>query len=123
MNGFLTFRRFNFLTLFFGFFMLAVMAGCVQVETTCSSGCCGQRNTDTPPPGACNSWPTGTYTGSANGFWNTATGQIWTGSGNCTSGKRCNPNSPPGYGRCGSGAACKNWVTPSNMACKCDCNP
>lgn len=120
MDRFYSFRRFNFLTLFFGLFMLAVMAGCVHVETTCPSCCGGKGTSSDPGDGGCTNYPTtGSYLGSANGFWDTTTSQVWTASGNCLSGKKCNPTSP---GRCTNGT-CKNWVTPSTMYCKCDCNP
>jgi hypothetical protein len=101
-------------------FLLLALGGCTP--TTNVTVKCGPGMGDSEPPGLCNNYPAvGNYTGSANGFWDTSTGAVWTGSGNCAGGKRCNPNNPPGNGRCASGAPCKNWITPSTMQCKCDC--
>lgn len=115
MKGFYAFRRSEVATLFFGLFMLLALAGCVHVETTCTS-CCGKDGG--PGDGACNPM---NYTGSANGFWNTENpSQQYQGGGNCAAGsKKCNIPA----GRCANGQACKSWVTPSTMVCKCDCNP
>ena len=121
MNRFHQFRRFDGATLVAGLFLLVLMAGCVNVNTSCGS-CCGKDGGLGDRDGACNpSPPSGNYTGSADGFYNTATGlQIPAGSGlTCASGKTC---AVP-YGRCASGAACKRWYNPTGASCKCDCNP
>lgn len=122
MNRFHPLRRFDGATLVAGLFLLVLMAGCVNVNTSCGS-CCGKDGG--LGDGACNPYPpSGSYTGPASpNFYDTTTSQLYTGGGNCTSGKRCNPNTPPGYGRCASGATCKNWITPATGVCKCDCNP
>ena len=121
MDGFLSlFRQFNFPTLFFGLFMLAVMAGCVQVETIILPCGDGKGSNGIVDPGACN--PV-SYTGSANGFWDTTSSPPYTqyqGGGNCAAGsKKCGIPA----GRCNNGQPCKSWVTPGSMMCKCDCNP
>lgn len=117
MKGLCLFKRFNTATLFVGLFVLVLMAGCVHVETTCTS-CCGK---DGPRgDGACNPVPAGgDYLGSANGFWITTSTQ-YEGTGNCVAGsKKCGIPA----GRCATGALCKSWVNPNTMVCKCDCNP
>jgi hypothetical protein len=114
MNRFHSFRRFNFLTLFFGLFMLAVMAGCVHVETTISPCGDGKAGDD---PGACN--PV-TYTGPATNFWDDATGAPYTGTDNCAAGSKKCASTP---GRCANGTQCKSRVNSSTMLCKCDCKP
>lgn len=121
MNRFHQFRRFDGATLVAGLFLLVLMAGCVNVNTSCGS-CCGKDGGLGDRDGACNpSPPSGNYTGSADGFYNTATGlQIPAGSGlTCASGKTC---AVP-YGRCASGTPCKRWYNPNGASCKCDCNP
>jgi hypothetical protein len=122
MDRYYSFRRFNFLTLFFGLFMLVIMAGCVHVETTCAPGLSARGSPD--GDGGCNSYPsTGSYLGSAHLFWDTASSPPYTqyqGTGNCVSGSKKCASLP---GRCANGTACRPWVTPSTMVCKCDCNP
>lgn len=115
-------RRGSMLVL--GAFLPLLLQGCAtNVDVKCGPGSTGGMIQN--GVGLCNSYPIGSnYTGKASpNFYNTATGQLYTGGGNCASGKRCNPNTPPGYGRCADGTSCKNWVTPSTMICKCDCNP
>jgi hypothetical protein len=115
MKTFHSFRSFDGVTLFVGLALLAFMAGCVHVDvaSTCSP-CCEKDGR----VGACNPMD---YTSSANGFWNTENpSQQYQGGGNCAAGsKKC---AIPA-GRCANGQACKSWVTPSTMVCKCDCNP
>ena len=116
MIGVHPFRRFKFATLFFGLFMLAVMAGCVHVQTTCPS-CCEGKTTDLTDPGACN--PVN-FTGVPTNWWDDATGAAYTGTKQCVAGaKKCAAIA----GRCANGTACKSRVNSSTMNCKCDCVP
>jgi hypothetical protein len=117
MKRFCPSRRLDFATAFFGIFMLAIMAGCVHVETqtttTCPS-CCGK---DGETAGC---YPT-PYTGSAYGFWDDATNSTYTGTKNCVAGSsKCLIPA----GRCADTTPCKSRVNNSSaMVCKCDCKP
>ena len=116
MNGFHSFRRFKFATLFFGLFMLAIMAGCVNVQTTCPS-CCDGKNGEPPPPGGCN--PVN-FTGVPTNWWDDATGATYTGTSPCASGaKKCAAIA----GRSANGTPCISRVNSTTMVCKCDYKP
>jgi hypothetical protein len=125
MNGFHPFHRFKFVTLCFGLFMLAIMAGCVNVQTTCPS-CSEAKNEpsgqkDCPPDvipiGGCNAV---TFTGVPTNWWDDATGAPYTGTSPCAAGaKKCAANA----GRSFNGIPCKSRVNSSTMICKCDYQP
>ena len=114
MKRFYPFRRFDFATAFFGVFMLAIMAGCVHVETnTPCTSCCGKDD----EPGGCNPKP---YTLSAQGFWDDATNSTYNGTGNCVAGSsKCLIPA----GRCADTTQCRSRVNSTTMVCKCDCKP
>jgi len=123
MNRFHSFRRFNFLTLFFGLFMLAVMAGCVHVETTISPCGDGKGRDGIPPdPGGCNSV---NFTGVPTNWLDDATGLPYTGNLPCLAGAKQCAGTPPGPGKgCTGGTTlCKSRVNSNTMLCKCDCKP
>lgn len=120
MDRFYSFRRFNFPTLFFGLFMLAVMAGCVQVETTISPCGDGKGRDGIPDPGGC--IPV-SFTGVPTGWWDDKTGAPYAGSLSCVAGaKKC---AASGAGRdCAGGTIpCISRVNSGTMVCKCDCKP
>jgi len=104
-------RRSEIVSGFGALLMLLLLAGCIEVRCP---NCCGKDG-----DGLCNNLPTtGNYTGPASpNFYDTATGALYTGGGNCSGGKMC-ASSP---GRCSDGTACRSWVRTSDMFCKCDC--
>lgn len=123
MNGFHSFRRFKFATLFFGLFMLAVMAGCVNVQTTCPS--CNDVKTGDPSQklecddGGCN--PVN-FTGVPTNWWDDAIGGPYTGTSPCAAGaKKC--AAIAGRGCNNNNTPCKSRVNSTTMICKCDCKP
>lgn len=102
--------------------VVVVLQGCttplVDVKVSMGEGCEGST---TGGPGGCFVYPSGStpYTGAAYGFMQTTDKTFYTGSGNCSGGKKC-AGSP---GRCANNKPCIPWVTPSDMLCKCDCAP
>jgi hypothetical protein len=109
-----------------GFLLVGLLGGCeplvkvtVQVDT-CQAGGMGRQFGDIDGVGACTT-PFISWAGkSADGFYNSQTGNlIPSGSGlTCASGVKCQA-SP---GNCGIGKPCKSWYRPSNQSCICDCN-
>ena len=123
MNGFHLFHRFKFITLCFGLFMLAVMAGCVNVQTTCPSCSDGKTEPsgpkDCPDPGygGCNAV---NFSGVPTNWYDDATGLLYTGTSPCVAGaKKCAPIA----GKSFNGIPCISRVNSTTMICKCDYKP